>query len=114
MYLIKTKFIGKDGTFTKEEESATTECWRDIKYKSSIEKWFHIICRHTDSTILFNTRYGYEELDSIRETKCDMFLFESNYLLKFMQNYISFLNNDDGKNRSFTIEIEEIPDEIAN
>ena len=44
MFIIKMKHVGKDGTYTKQEESATDEHWTDMKYRRMLQNWYHILC----------------------------------------------------------------------
>lgn len=44
MWIIKMKFVGKDGTYTIQEESATDEACADIKYNRMLKNWHNILC----------------------------------------------------------------------
>jgi hypothetical protein len=45
MWIIKMKFVGKDDTYTIQEESATSESWANIKYRRMLQNWYHILCK---------------------------------------------------------------------
>jgi hypothetical protein len=44
MWIIKMKHVGKDNTYSMEEESATDEFWANIKYRRMLDRWHKILC----------------------------------------------------------------------
>jgi hypothetical protein len=87
MWIIKMKFVGKDDTYTIQEESATDESWAKIKYQRMLQNWYHILCR---------------DIQVSSEVLCDQ--QKSDILLKTIQYQISLLNNGS----TFEISKEEI------
>lgn len=85
MWIIKMKFVGKEGTYTKEEETVADEFWCKIKYRDMLKRWKDILC---EKAIV---RPGLEDVDII---------------LKTIQFNLSLLN--DGS--TFEISMEEIKD----
>jgi hypothetical protein len=57
MFIIKMKFVGKDGTYTIEEESATDEIWACMKKERILKRWHNILCQSAkiDDCKLLNT-----------------------------------------------------------
>jgi hypothetical protein len=87
MWIIKMKFVGKDDTYTIQEESATSESWANIKYQRMLQNWHGILCRDI-------TASGQLLSDQQRSDK----------LLKTIQFQISLLDNGS----TFEISKEEI------
>jgi hypothetical protein len=50
MWVIKMKFVGKDKTYSIEEESATDAYWADIKYKRMLRRWHNILCHDCETS----------------------------------------------------------------
>lgn len=127
MYLIKVKHIGKDNTFTEEIQSANDSSWKLIKYERAVKRWFKILCPYSRDYYLDFCRNNeiksiLDELGSEYKSQCqsgnyenfDKFHFiEPDFVVKYIQNYLTFVNSFDGGVRSFNIIIEEIPDKIS-
>ena len=47
MWIIKCQFVGNQGTYTKEEENATTEEYAKMKYTRMLDKWAGILSKGT-------------------------------------------------------------------
>jgi hypothetical protein len=50
MWIIKMKHVGKDNTYTTEEESATDEFWANMKYRRMLDRWHNILCNNVKAT----------------------------------------------------------------
>ena len=51
--IIKTSFIGKDGYYTKEEESCSAD-WAELKRKRIVDRWyFNVFKENSDEDIIF-------------------------------------------------------------
>ena len=99
MYLIKLEHIGKDSTYTREEQSATSEEFKRFKFERMVDKWIEILCPYVDQLNLFQRIFRDElkpgfDIQSIYQLK-----------VKYIQNYLNFINSHDGGNRKFSIEI---------
>lgn len=107
MYLIKLEHVGKDSTFTREEQSATNEEFKIFKFNRMVDNWFEILCPYVDKLNLFKNIFR----DDIKPG----FDIQSIYQLKvkYIQNYLNFLNSHDGGNRKFIIEIVELKDKLV-
>jgi hypothetical protein len=94
------KHVGKDGTYTIEEESATDKIWAQIKYQKIIDKWFKILCPFIDWQ-----RY-YSEWALI-QNKNDP-INEDTLKIEIINQHIEALNEYDNNNRSFGITVTEV------
>ncbi len=43
MWIVKSCHVGKDGTYSKEEETATDEEWARKKYRRKLRRWVEIL-----------------------------------------------------------------------
>ena len=66
MWIIKMKHVGKDKTYTKQEESATNEQWAKIKYQRMIVNWYHILCK--DVKLHNDVLFDYTKSDLLLQT----------------------------------------------
>ncbi len=107
MWIVKSKFSGKDGTYTITEESATNKKYADMKYTRQLSTWLE---RLTDDSLK-----GTKEkmLNIIKSTHEETFLkiFETIYdtfLLEEIQNNLKLINRDSKIKSTFEIEIYEV------
>lgn len=98
MFLVKLKHVGKEGTFTIEEQSATDEVWAQKKYTRMIVKWFEILCPHIDWV-----KYQIQMALCSNED-------ENTIAIECICNHLKYLNSQDNANRSFSISIFEDED----
>ena len=89
------------GIYTKEEETASNEYWKDFKYHRMIDRWLNIICSHTDKD---------KFMSSIKFIKNQELLLSEIYdqLILVIKNHLNILNNIDNGERTFNIMVEEI------
>ena len=91
MYLITTVFRSNEkGIYTFEEETASGEIWKIIKYKRSLHKWVKLLC-------------PYISLDNLVNDDRDEFLYN---LIQEELKYLNSKNKENDMLREFTIKIE--------
>ncbi len=109
MYLIKVEHIDKDLTYTREEQSCSTVAWKWTKYNNLVQKWIGILCPYVDHFNLFSNSF----ISNLNEQQDKNKMACSDCMVKYIQNYLNFLNSYDGANRKFSVEIIDLDDETS-
>ena|SRR5438309_11862745 len=90
MWVIKMKFTNGE-IYSKEEESATTEKWADVKYDRMLVRWSNILCQNRYIKELMET----DDIMATEEDKRDD--------IYYINRSIEYLNKLDGGHRIFEI-----------
>jgi len=102
MYKITLLFQSNEkGIYTKEEETASEEFFKNLKYHRMIDRWLKILCSYIDKD---------EFISCINFVKKGQPLLLSEIYDQFIlliKNHLDILNKIDNGNRKFDITVEE-------
>ena len=105
MFIIKASHYGQDGTYSKEEETATNEVWARTKYRRKLMRWVNILdCFHINVVDSYGEIRDFEHLTIVTQDLINKRQYE---LLLIM---IDENNRRDDTTISFHLEIIEDKD----
>ncbi len=94
------KNVGKDGTYTIEEESATDKVWAQLKLNRILHKWIQILCPFIDWGNYYSCWLSIQTEDDPID--------EDTLAIEIINQHIEALNEYDNNNRSFDITVTEV------
>ena len=99
MYKIELFFQSENGIYTKEEETASNDYYKDLKHNRMLNRWIKILCPHIDiDKYLSDLRFkGFNLTD---ENKYTM-------MIDVIKREIEYQNTLFNENKKFTITISE-------